>query len=226
MGFEASALGVDTVSDKASQAVARGARGQTLGGDINAPAFEVTATYPYQSYFDDTLQQQAILPQPQNEPIIPSTLSNPIQIGGYGLALHPASEAPVSVVFDTGAQQGRSATYALSPGQIIRPFGRPDGVGNPGSFSGFRFGLPFGWLGGGAVKLMLLRTPDAHTLWNGFPEIIFHRFRTQIIAASAVPADPTTLTPTPFYNWPKRFPWTHAIGNQGLRQSGTPVLSG
>lgn len=216
--YDAAALGVATRAEHAAKAVQRGIKGQTSIGDVNAPAVEITETFTFQSYFDSTLLETAILPQPQNEPIIPSTLSDPAQISGYGIALHPSSEAPIACSFDTGAQQGRSMTYKLSPGQVLRPFGRPDGLGVPGSFSGFRFGLPFGWLGGGNVKIIILRTPDAHVYWNGFPEIIFQRQRMEII-------DPAAFPGTIPLNWPKRFPWVNAIGATGLRQSGTGDLA-
>jgi len=214
--FEAAALGVNTKANKASP----GVRGRSVGGEIDAPAFESARTFLFQSYFDTTLLQKAILAQASNEPIVQSTLSNAQQVSGYGVALHPSSECPVAIQFFSGSQQGGSQVYRLKPGQVIRPFGQMNG--QPGSFSGFQWGLPFGWLGGGSATLIVLRTPDAEVFWTGNPEIIFHRQRMRIYAPAALP----NLATTPFYNWPKRFPWAQAqFGTNSLRQSGQPGLA-
>lgn len=215
--YEAASLGVDT---RGTKGVSGGAS-QPLIGKTDAPAVEISTTFVFQSYFDSTKLQNAILAQPQNSPIVPSTMSDPIQVSGYGVGLHPSSETPIAIQFGTGGQQGGSQTYRLAPGQVIRPFGIPLS-GKDGSFSSLQFGLPFGWLGGGSALLVVLRTPDAKVEWNSVPEIIFHRQRIKILTGATLPA--TTALP---YNWPKRFPWTQAVYNDGtssLTQRGPPAL--
>jgi hypothetical protein len=212
--FEAASLGVAVKANGA----ASGLKGRSVAGEVDAPAFEISRAFNYQSYFDDTLLQNAILAAPSNEPIIPSTLSDPIQVSGYGVGLHPSSETPIAVRFQTGSQQGASMTYRIKPGEIIRPHGSMHG--QPGSFSGLEWGLPFGWLGGGLAKLIVLRTPDAESFWTGNPEIIFHRTRMEILAPGAVPVAALTVL-----NWPKRFPWPSAqFGASAILQSGQPAL--
>ncbi len=212
--YDAMALGVSTKGPKAA-----GIKGRSAAGESDAPAFELTGLFTFQSYFDDTLAETAILAQPSNEPIVPSTLSDPIQVSGYGIGLHPSSECPVAVRFQTGAQQGASPTYRLKPGQVIRPHGSMGG--QPGSFSGLQWGLPFGWLGGGSATLVVLRTPDAEVFWTDGPEIIFHRIRLEIVAPGNVPAAANVPL-----NWPKRFPWPNAtFGANAILQSGQPALA-
>ena len=41
------------------------------------------------------------------------------------------------------------------------------------AFEGFDYGLPFGWLGGGAATLVVFKTRDADVYWPGNPEIIY-----------------------------------------------------
>lgn len=199
--------------------------GRGASTDIDAPAFEVSNVFQYQSYFDSTLLQNALLRQAPNQPIVTSTMSDPIQVPGYGLALHPSSETPVAVQFLTGAQQGASPTYRLSPGETIWPHGRPGGRGVPGSFSGFVWGLPFGWLGGGAATLVVLRTADARVQWpTAYSEIIYHRMRLPILVPSAIPI--TAGLYSGAVNWPKRFPWPSAtFGATQLSQGGQPALA-
>lgn len=193
-----------------------GVRGNVISGEVNAPAVEITGNFTYQSYFDDTLLQRAILAQPPSDAIVPSTLKS-IDLAGYSLGLHPSSETPVTVRFRTGQQQGASSPYRLKPGQVIRPYGRPGDQG--GQFSGFDFGIPFGWLGGGTVTLILFRTSDAWVDWPGsLNEYIYHRTRMRIVDSTLMPA-------TPPYNWPMRFPWSQAsFGASGLSQRGEPAL--
>lgn len=190
---------------------------------LHAPAVEISAYFPYQSYFDSTAQAQALLSQPQSDQIVQSTKSKPIMSSGYGVGLHPMSEAPVAIRFFEG-DQSSSQTYRLVPGQIIRPFGSPGG--KPGAFAGFEFGLPVGWLGGGQVLLVILRTPDASVDWPKVPrEIVFHRLRLQILAPASLP-DPTSAT-TLVPNWPTRFPWVAAARLQSsvaLSQAGPAAM--
>lgn len=224
--YEALAHGVDTKSNSAvipnsslrRNQVTLSTQGQSPISETAAPAFEVTAKYLYQSYFSDSLGPQAILAQAPGEAIVSST-RNTQQVTGYGVGLHPSSEAPIAIRFFTGGQQGASAAYHVTPGQIMRPHGRPGEAS--GCFSGFEFGLPFGWLGGGSVTLVVLRTPDAQVCWNSAPEVIFHRVRLQIVAPASIPIS-TAVVP----NWPHRFPWPFAVsGANNLTQRGQPALA-
>src|SRR3990167_11485403 len=98
--FEAAAQGVNPRADKA----ATGLKGRSAAGEVEAPAFEISDTFIYQSYFDDTLLENAILAAPSNSPIIPSTMPpKSIEVSGYAIGLHPSSECPVSVIMQTGA---------------------------------------------------------------------------------------------------------------------------
>lgn len=197
------------------RAQALGLRGVALSGNVDAPAVEVAAKFQFQSYFDDTLGAQAILRQAPNEQIVRSTKRTE-ELAGYAVGLHPSSQTPVAISFRGGQQQGSSATLRLKPGEVIRPFGSPDA---PGKFSGFDWGLPFGWLGGGNALLVVFRTDDASVDWVDRSEVIFHRTRVQVLAPAAVPVAPE-------FNWPTRFPWPKAsFGTQALSQSGTPVLA-
>jgi hypothetical protein len=223
--YEAAALGVDTKSttallpdSSARNRDVRALRGQPSVSETSAPAFEVTAKYLYQSYFDDTLGVQALLSQAPGSPIVQSTLATQ-QVTGYAVGLHPSSETPIAISFFTGGQQGGSSPYRLAPGQVIRPHGKP--LETSGAFSGFQFGLPFGWLGGGSALLVVLRTPQATVNWTHYPEIIYHRMRLQIVSPATIP---TSATVKP--NWPHRFPWPYAVrGSNNLTQRGQPALA-
>lgn len=198
------------------QAQAMGVRGISSTGDVDAPAVELSRKFTYQSYFDNVLGPAAVLRQSPNQQIVASTLKKE-DLSGYAVALHPSSQAPVAITFRGGQQQGSSATFRLKPGEFLRPFGTPGG--QPGKFSGFEWGLPFGWLGGGNVLLLVFRTMDAKAEWTDRSEVVFHRTRIPIVSPAAVPTAPA-------FNWPTRFPWPHAVfGAEQLTQAGTPVLS-
>lgn len=183
--------------------------------DVPASAIQLSRLFAYQSYFDDTLLEKAILVQSVNDPIVDAKRE---QNSGYAIGLHPASQTPVAVQFDLGGQQGSGAPLILKPGQVIRPHGLPPGS-KSGSFAGFRWGLPFGWLGGGLATLVVFQTPDADVLWPGNPEIIFHRQRFQIQDGAALPANAPK-------NWPIRFPWTQAVTGAGsFPQKGAPIIA-
>lgn len=170
--------------------------------DILSPAQQISRVFPFQSYFDDVLLERALTRQPQNDPIVASTLREE-QIPGYAIALHPSSQTPVAIEFRVGSQKSSSAPHILKPGEILRPYGVIPGV-RSGTFAGFRWGIPFGWLGGGLATLVVFETPDSHVHWTEGTEVIFHRARFQIQDPAAVAA------PFPF-NWPLRFPWTRAL---------------
>lgn len=156
---------------------------------------QLAATYTFQSYFDSALLQNAILPQTVGNPIVDSTRQY-AQNPGMGVALHPASQSPVAIKFKGG--DADSAVIHLTPGQKIFP----------GDFSSFDWGLPFGWLGGGAVILYVLNGKGADV---EFPQsnapIVFHRVRVPIKNATvAAPGAP---------NWPRSFPWSNANRGTG-----------
>jgi len=157
--------------------------------------------YSFQS-FHSSAYENALLLQQRNQPIVQSTLDE-YTGSGYAVGLSPMSQTPVAISFSgTGSQTG-SANYILKPGMTIRPVGEiRDGV----AFTSFKYGLPFGWLGGGMALLFVHKTPDADTgNWNADNELLFHRIRIPIVDY-ATAADPTTWAS----NWPTRFPWPPA----------------
>lgn len=179
--------------------------------------------FPFQSFFSDALRERAIKAQPPASPIIPTTLvvdGAPAveQTAGYAIAALPTNETPIAVQF-VGAGGGASATYVLAPGQLVRPASR--------AFTGFRWGLPFGWLGGGVGALVVLKDPQAIVDWcRERPEILFHRFRLPISPGG------TSVVGTQQFNLPLRFPWTHARSSVASAdyatfnpQQGTPLLA-
>lgn len=217
--YDAAALGVET----SSKAGLLGVNGRTAGGANDAPASEISGVFAYQSYFDDTLLQRAILAQPPNQPIVPSTLQS-LDQAGYAIGLHPSSQTPVAIQFKSGAQGGQSTTMILKPGELLRPHGLGGSSrNNPGQFSGFNYGLPFGWLGGGSYRLIVMKTADATVKWIDHVELIFHRQRLQIYALNKAPV-PSQATLN--YNWPLYFPWPQAIqGANALTQRGQPAIA-
>lgn len=178
------------------------------------PIMSRVRVFPFQSYFDSALLSTALLAQPTNsEGFVQSTVAEE-QVPGYGIALHPDSECPVAVQVRGGAG-GDSGTFILRPGQVLRPAGLEGGA-----FDGFRWGLPFGWLGGGVAHLLVLLTPDSRVEFSGHTEVIFHRVRVPVLAADAV-----ALTDA---NWPLRFPWPDAVATLGgvlVDQRGDPLIA-
>jgi hypothetical protein len=192
-------------------------RGFETSGSTTSPAQQITGLLPYQSYFDSTAFEAALRLQPQGQAIIGAQVSN---IAGYALGLHPSSQTPVAVRMKQG-KAGSNNVLCLKPGEVIHPTGGPDG-----GFAGFEYGLPSGWLGGGAFNLHVFQSPHAHVAWLDRTELIFHRIRQPIINLASVPAA-NGLT----YNWPNRFPWTQAkrydalLGSVFPQASSTPTLS-
>lgn len=181
---------------------------------IHSPALQVSKKFAFQSYFDNTLLEKALLSQPPSTTIIDPTET---QVRGYGVGLHPSSETPVAIEFRAG-NSGGSSTFVLKPGQVLFPSGRRR------EFSGLKYGLPYGWLGGGNATIVIFSTPDAEVSWGGEPEVIFHRARYAI-------KQPADLTDVGSFNnapknWPLRFPWTQALqGSSSLPQKGKPLLA-
>jgi len=189
--------------------------------DVLSPAIQLPKLYPFQSFYDSTQLQNAILSAPSNSPIIKATEAES-QLKGYAVGLHPSSQTPLAVRFKSGDRVSASATYMLKPGQVIRPSGRP--AAQSAAFNGFLYGLPFGWLGGGLATLFVFQTPDADVLWHGNPEVLFHRMRVPI----KQPADLTaggSFNNAPL-NWPMRFPWSQALqGTAQVIQKGQSILA-
>ncbi len=186
---------------------------------IDAPMQTISKIFDFQSYFDSTLLQKALLEQSPNEAIVASTMDE-AQISGYALGLSPASQTPVAVQFKVGSgQQSSSAPQILRPGDIIRPMGEKGKA-----FSGFKWGLPFGWLGGGSATLVVFPNAEADAKWLGGAEVIFHRARFAI----KQPADLTlagSFNNAP-KNWPMRFPWSQALQSSGsIVQQSHPAIA-
>ncbi len=161
-------------------------------------AIPLRKVFNFQSFFSSTLLEQGILVANPAEPLIASTVGNDgVQpLAGVGFALHPASQTVVGVLPRLG---GSASVVTLKPGQVYYP-------GVP--FEGFTWGLPVGWLGGGAALLYLLREKVAETFWTGAPEVIFHRARFKTFAITDNPAAGAAGANA---NWPVRFPWPNAI---------------
>jgi len=180
--------------------------------NTRAPIQQLNYNFPYQSYFDQTLLQNALLEQPKNNPIVNPQLAG---LTGFGIGLHPSSETPVAIQVQTNGAAGGSTVYVLKPGMTIWP--------GSDSFSGFTWGLPFGWLGGGLATLLVFQTKDAVVEWDDDNELCFHR-------ATFAIKQPADLTAAGSFNnapknWPMRFPWAEAIsGSSTVNQKGTPLI--
>jgi hypothetical protein len=187
--------------------------------ETGAPTMRVSTVFPYQSFCDPAFRERGVVAQPPNDPIV-----NPQeqQCPGYAIGLHPSSQTPVAIEFRVGGQKSSSAPLILKPGQIERPHGLPRGS-RGGAFSGFRWGIPFGWLGGGMATLHVFQTSD-DVAWPGDSEVLFHRTNMIILDPAALLAG----TNAPL-NWPLRFPWPNAVfgalGAVGNAQGGSPSIS-
>lgn len=155
---------------------------------------QLLANFNFQSYFDNTLLEKALLTQAVGTPIVDST-KRTAQIGGVGVALHPLSQSPVAVRFHGG--KADSMVVTLTPGQKVMT----------GEFKQFDWGLPFGWLGGGNVNLYVIHDKndgDVH-FPNVTSPVVFHRMRLAISAPSGAYVK----------NWPTGFPWPNAVAGTG-----------
>lgn len=164
---------------------------QEAAGNVQIKIFN----FAFQSFFDTTQLEQAILVQPQNEPIVPSTLVS-VPTSGFGLGLHPDSQTPVAVKFKSGPGVSDSQAQILVPGQIVYPHGCAP-------FSGFDIGLPFGWLGGGMAQVVIMKTSEAVSWWAPGAEVVIQRQRVVIQADGAAPSFR--------YGLPTGFPWKNAL---------------
>jgi hypothetical protein len=193
--------------------------------DGSQPGVSVSARFPFQSYFDSVFLERALLQQSRNEPIVNSltptvgakTPAITTGISGYTFGLHPSSQTPVAVQPLVGGQPTSAQPIILKPGQIYRPHGKPH-MKN-GNFSALRWGIPFGWLGGGLATLYIFPSADADVAWPGNKEVIFHRQRAQILSCAGAPA----AAPS---NWPTIFPWLAAArGAAPIDQAGASIIS-
>ena len=183
--------------------------------------FQISKLFPYQSFFSTTALETAIQPQGAGQAIVSNAAApaEDVNIPGYGVALSPDSETPVAIEFRRSMGQSSSAMI-LRPGQVMFPFGRQEG---DDAFSGFKWGLPAGWLGGGQAGLMVLRSPRAELHWLGRPEVVFHRQTLDVLAVGAV-----VVPANVFPNWPCRFPsyGTRITAPSGiLGQGGAPIVA-
>lgn len=189
----------------------------------NAAANQLSETFDYQSYFDSTLLEKAVLEQAPNNPIVQSTRIDQ-QLSGYAIGNHPDSQTPVAVVFSGDGLQSGSSSHIIPPGAVIRPAGGE--FTKQHGFQSFSWGLPFGWLGGGTATIVVLQTPEAAAQWNPRPLVLFHRFRAIIYAPAGLPAAGSLASSWP-RNWPTRFPnlLTRRSTAPTINQSGAPQIA-
>ncbi|MHB8734276.1 MAG: hypothetical protein ACYC6M_03130 [Terriglobales bacterium] len=181
----------------------------------NSAVLQVSHTFPWQSWFDSTKLEQAIAIQPSGTPIV---LPQSSDYDGLSIICHRSSQTPIAVTMN--ASQGGSPTvYTLAPGQAIAPLG-----GN--RFRSFRYGLPYGWLGGGMAQLQVTQQVGEPTFGDAKAEVLFHRARFPIKQANQL----TTVVAAGNYqdaplNWPLRFPWVQNKNSSGVSQPGQPLLA-
>jgi len=183
--------------------------------EVSSPSVQFSAMFDFQSYYDSTLLEKAILEQPRNSPIVDSTVQI-AQVTGYSLGLAPWSQTPIAVEFLVNGQSG-SSVLVCRPGQVIKPMGGK-------SFSGIRWGLPFGWLGGGMATVFIFTTEKSTVHWGAASEVIFHRVRVPILQVADLTSGGSNNNARK--NWPMRFPWTQALsGSSSISQKADPVLA-
>ena len=130
----------------------------------------VIVDFPFQSFFDNTQQLEAVRVQSPSQLLISA---REVPVSGYGLGLHPDSQTPIAVRFKTNQGMSDTPVYILTPGQIIWP--------HEVQFSGFVWGTPFGWLGGGVAQAVVFKSPVAKVVWPQVKtEVPLQRFRVQI----------------------------------------------
>jgi len=180
--------------------------------ESRSAVLQVSYTFPWQSWFDSTLLEQAIAVQPAGTTIVSPQSS---QYGGHSLILHPSSQCPIAVTSKALGGGGAPTVYVLKPGQSVSPLG-----GQP--LRTFTWGLPYGWLGGGMATLLVAQQPSEPSNGFGAVEIPFHRARFAI-------KQPTDLTTSGYgnspLNWPIRFPWVQSFNSGGIAQPGQPILA-
>ena len=174
---------------------------------------QISADFAYQSYLSSIDLEKGVLDPGIASLITSSTRQVDVQATAFGLALRPESETPVAVEFRGRGSQKSSAL--LKPGQVIYPNGKDPGD----EFSGFSWGLPYGWLGGGLATLVVLTSPRAKIDWpTPNRDLVIQRQRmriwakTQAISALTIPS-----------NWPTRFP---SLGVQRPGVAGVNLAAG
>ena len=181
----------------------------------------ISYVFPYQSWFDQTLLQNAIAQQPQNTPIV--TFGSPtgtVQQPGAALTLHPSSEVPVAVQVKGESGVGASPTIIIVPGQTVSPLGT-------NKFRSLQWGLPFGWLGGGMATLLVSQADYQPEGVTARPEIVMHRATFPILQPSQLVSSGAGNSNNSALNWPGRFPWNNAIAivsAANVSQAGSPNI--
>jgi hypothetical protein len=190
----------------------------------------VSRVFPYQSFWGldggpvVPYDNETNVPQPAGKLIVSPEVR---EVAGYAVGLHPTAEAPIAIRFLAGQKSTPTPLYTLLPGQIVRPLGMVAGVPQP--FAAFEWGLPWGWLGGGATPLWIFKSPDAKVDWGtARPEVCFHKTRTPVRALpdgtlGSLGSNFPYATSKP--NWPTRFPWKNAKSYLGTAQGGIGNLS-
>ena len=151
--------------------------------------------FPWQSFFDTTQLGQALAVQSPGDLIVADTLAD-VPTAGFWVGLHPDSQVPVAVKFKGGQGVNDSQVMIITPGQIVKPHGCAP-------FSGFKVGLPFGWLGGGAAQVVIGKTPSAEVRWSAGTEVVIQRQRVLLQADGN--------NPTFSLGRPTGFPWKNAL---------------
>jgi hypothetical protein len=186
--------------------------------DTNFGLSQISFDFLYQSYFDSTLLEKAVLDPGSNALIVPSTRQEAENVG-FGVALRPESETPIAIEFKSKTNAAK-ASAILKPGQVLFPNGHQPGD----EFRGFSWGLPYGWLGGGLASLVILGSPRARVQWpTPDRDLVIQRQRMAIQTAATALSGVTVPQ-----NWPTRFPsaGTKRLGSGGLtlNASGRPLL--
>lgn len=152
--------------------------------------------FPLQSYFDDTLLDTARRIQPMNETIVAKETEP--RARGHFVGLAPTSQTPIAfrALSSRANSMQATPTFILTPGQYMKFE----------DMSGYEWGLPAGWMGGGIASLVVANSPKAFTHWAAAKtEVLIHRVRLKIQADGA----PAGLT---FKKaWPMRFPWPSSL---------------
>lgn len=188
------------------------ARVTSLDLGPRASVLAVSRTFAWQSWFDNTLLNNAIAVQPAGTQIVsPQEMQTP----GYSLILHPASQCPVAVTAKAAGQGAAATIYVLVPGQSVSPLGDEP-------FQSFTWGLPYGWLGGGMAQLIVGQQSNEPSIGADGIEIPFHRSRFAIQQPSALT---TNTYNNSLLNWPIRFPWVQSVNSSAVPQPGQPLLA-
>lgn len=183
---------------------------------IRKNAAVLRSIFPYQSFFDNTQLNQAILTQDPNSPTV-NEISN-VNVSGRTVGLHPDSQCPIAARLKSQTGQ---VVSVLTPGQVVNGL-IPDG------FTSLDWGLPFGWLGGGLAKLVIADSDAPFVGWaQAKTEVLLQRQRMQIVAD----ASPSTSPAASAANWAGRFPMKNGYRyNSGspstpIPQSGQPEIA-